>query len=65
MRRDRERMLDILEALDSLTQTLQGCTETNFFSNDVIYSASAYKLTIVGEAAAGISDQIKERHPQI
>jgi len=65
MRRDRERVVDILEALDSLMQSLQECTEREFFSNDVICSASAYKLTIVGEAAARISDEMKERNPEI
>jgi uncharacterized protein with HEPN domain len=65
MRRDRERIVDILEALDSLTQSLQQYTEADFFSNDTIYSASAYKLTIIGEAAARVSAEMKERNPQI
>jgi uncharacterized protein with HEPN domain len=65
MRRDRERMLDILEALDSLTQSLRHSNEKEFFSDDLIYSASAYKLTIIGEAAAGMSDEMKARQPEI
>jgi uncharacterized protein with HEPN domain len=65
MRRDRERIINILEAPDSLMQSLQGCTRTDFFSSDLIYSASACKLTIVGEAAARISTEMKDRHPQI
>jgi uncharacterized protein with HEPN domain len=65
MRRDRERILDMLEALDSLAQSLEGCSEVEFFSNDVIYGACAHKLTIVGEAAARISTELKEWHPQI
>ncbi len=65
MRRDRERILDILDALDSLSQSLQGCTEEEFYCNDLVFSATAYQLTIVGEAAAGISDETRKRHPQI
>jgi uncharacterized protein with HEPN domain len=65
MRRDRERIVDILEAIDSLTSSLRDCTEAEFFSNDLIYSASAYNLTVVGEAAARISPELKERNPQI
>lgn len=65
MRRDRERILDIVEALDSVAQYLIGCSEVEFFSNDVLYGACAHKLTIAGEAAARLSDDIKERHPQI
>ena len=65
MRRDRERILDILEALDSLAQSLQGCEEAEFLSNDLIYSSSAHKLTIVGEAAARMSAEVRDRYPQI
>jgi uncharacterized protein with HEPN domain len=69
MRRDRERILDIMldirEALDSLARSLVDCKEADFLSNDLLCDASAHKLTIVGEAAARMSDEIKDRHPQI
>jgi uncharacterized protein with HEPN domain len=65
MRRDRERMMDVLDALDSLARSLRGFTEVEFLSNELIYSASAYQLTIVGEAAAGVSAEMRERYPQI
>lgn len=65
MRRDRERILDIMEALDSLARSLVDCKDAEFLSNDLLYSASAHKLTIVGEAAARMSDEIKERYPQV
>ena len=65
MRRDRERILDMLEALDSLAQTIGSCSEGEFFSNDVIFSACAHKLTIVGEAAARISSETRDRNQQI
>ena len=65
MRRDRERILDIMEALDSLARSLVDCKDAEFLSNDLLYSASAHKLTIVGEAASRMSDEIKERYPQV
>jgi uncharacterized protein with HEPN domain len=65
MRRDRERMLDMLEALDSLAKTLQNCSDIEFFSNDLIYSACAHKLTIVGEAAARMSPEARARNPHM
>jgi uncharacterized protein with HEPN domain len=65
MRRDRERMLDIMEALHSLARNLVDCEEADFLSNDLLYDATAHKLTIVGEAAARISDEVKDRYPQI
>jgi uncharacterized protein with HEPN domain len=52
MRRDRERILDMLEALDSMAVSLVDRSEKEFFSNDLLYSACAHKLTVVGEAAA-------------
>ncbi len=65
MRRDRERILDMLEALDSLAESLRDRSEAEFFSSDVIYSACAHKLTIVGEAASRMSTEVTERNPQI
>jgi uncharacterized protein with HEPN domain len=65
MRRDRERILDMLEALDSLAQIILGCSEVEFFASDIIYSACAHKLTIVGEAAARMSTETRERNPGI
>lgn len=65
MRRDRERILDMMEALDSLAQSLVDCKEEEFLSNDLLYSATAHKLTIVGEAAARMSDELKELYPQV
>ena len=65
MRRDRERILDILEALDSLALSIRSYSETEFISNEVLFSACAHKLTIVGEAASRISVEIKQRHSQI
>ena len=53
-----------MEALDSLARSLVDCKEAEFLSNDLLYSASAHKLTIVGEAASRMSDEIKERYPQ-
>ena len=65
MRRDRERILDIFEALDSLARSLEDCEEAELLSNDLIYGASAHKLTIVGEAVAGLTAELRARHPQI
>ena len=65
MRRDRERLLDMLDALDSLADCLGDCWASQFLSNDLIYSACAHQLTIVGEAAAGLSADTQDRHRQI
>lgn len=36
-----------------------------FLSNDLLQSAVLYKLTIIGEAAANISSELKKRHPEV
>jgi uncharacterized protein with HEPN domain len=65
MRRDRERLVDILDTLKSIEQTILDVSEAAFVLNDDLYAATAYRLTIVGEAAARMSDGFKDRHPEI
>ena len=61
MRRDRERLSDILEALDSLEQIVANTTEPEFLSSDLHYHAVAQLLTVVGEAASRVSPELRER----
>ena len=52
MRRDRQRLDDILEALDSLARIIQGSDEAGFLSDEVVRYAVVQRLTVVGGAAA-------------
>ncbi len=63
MRRDRERLLDILEALDSLKQIIGNSTEIDFLSNDLLYHAVGRLLTVIGEAASGLSIELRQKAP--
>jgi uncharacterized protein with HEPN domain len=65
MRRDRDRLVDILEALKSIEQTVNEAPEAGFLSNEDMYHATAYRLTVVGEAAARMSAEFKQNHPEI
>jgi uncharacterized protein with HEPN domain len=65
MRRDRERLRDILEALDSLEQIVAGTTESEFLSSDLHYYAVAQLLTVVGEAASRVSPELRERFADV
>lgn len=65
MRRDRQFLADILEAAASISRFLPGGSGENFVGNDLVRSAILHKLTIIGEAAARISAELKARHPEI
>jgi uncharacterized protein with HEPN domain len=43
MRRDRQRLLDILEALDSLARIIAGRSETEFLSDEAACYAAAQR----------------------
>jgi uncharacterized protein with HEPN domain len=65
MRRDRERLRDMLEALDSLEQIIKDTNKGQFLSSDVRYYAVAQLLTVVGEAASRVSVELKEKFPVV
>lgn len=62
MRRDRQRLADILEALDWIAKAISGRTEVDFLADETLSCAVAQKLTIIGEAAARLRPEIKARH---
>lgn len=65
MRRDQQRLTDILEALDWIAKAIAGRTETEFLADETLCYAVAQKLTIVGEAAARLSPEIKDRYNSV
>jgi uncharacterized protein with HEPN domain len=65
MRRDRERLTDILETLDSLEKIVANTTELEFTSSDLQYYAVAQLLTVIGEAVSRLSEELKERFPGV
>ena len=65
MRRERLYLLDILEAADAIRKFLDGVEEPAFLQNDLLRSAVLQKLTVIGEAAAHLSEDFCERHSDI
>ena len=65
MRRDRQRLDDILEALDSLARIIHGGDEAEFLRDEIVRYAVVQRLTVVGEAAAGVSSELRQRHAAI
>lgn len=64
MRSDRERLLDILEAIDKIEQRTSRDIDT--FADDEMQQVWViHHLQIIGEAAYGLSPQFKVDHPQI
>jgi len=62
MRRDEQRLHDILEALDWIAKAINGRLEADFLSDETLCYAVAQKLTIIGEAVARLSPEITARH---
>ncbi|HYP22558.1 MAG TPA: HepT-like ribonuclease domain-containing protein [Actinomycetota bacterium] len=59
-RRDRDRLVDILEAIDRIERYT---TPQSFEAHpaEIIWDAVAYNLLVVGEAAAHVSDDVRAR----
>ena len=65
MLRDRQRLNDILEALDWIARSAGGRTETDFLADETLCYAVAQKLTIVGEALARLSPELTARYNSV
>lgn len=65
MRRDDDRLLDILVACDDLTAFLTGVSREVFLADKKLQSAVCMALGIIGEAARVITRPLKRAHPEI
>ncbi len=64
MRDDRERLLDIQEALERIERyAAQG--RESFEQNELIQTWILHHLQILGEAARAISTDFKQQHPEV
>lgn len=62
MRRDELYLFDIVEAADPIRDFLAGIDSESFEKSELVRSAVVQKLTIIGEAAARLSDELQQRH---
>ena len=65
MRRDQQRLIDILEALHWIAKAVAGKTEAAFLADETLRYAVAQKLTIVGEAVARLSPDLTGRYNSV
>ena len=65
MRRDEQRLQDILEAIDSLARIVEYRVFNELAADEPLRFAVVQRLTVIGEAASWLSSEIKERHGAI
>ena len=65
MRREELYLADIVEAADSIDLFIAGKDKDSFLHDDLLRSAVLHKLTIIGEAAAHLPSDFRERHLEI
>lgn len=65
MRREHLYLQDILDACDMLQTFLEGIDSAKFLASELHKAATLQKLTVIGEAAARLSQAFRETHPQI
>lgn len=64
MRDDRERLLDIQEAIENISKYASRGRDI-FVSDELVQTWIVHHLQILGEAAARLSDEFRELHPDI
>jgi uncharacterized protein with HEPN domain len=65
MRREVLYLNDIIESVDHIETFLGETDFEGFLNSELVRSAVVQKLAIIGEAAARVSDELRNRHPQI
>jgi uncharacterized protein with HEPN domain len=64
LRSDRERLLDILEAIERIElQAARG--RAAFDEDELVQTAVVRWIEIIGEAASGLSNDVRQAHPEI
>jgi uncharacterized protein with HEPN domain len=64
LRRDLERLQDILEAIDRIQQQTR-TGRAAFDSEPLVQVWVVHHLEIVGEACRGLSSELRSRHPEV
>lgn len=63
MRSDRERLVDILEAIHKIEQYVE--RESDFEADELIQVWIVHHLQIIGEAASRLTQEFRRDHPEV
>jgi uncharacterized protein with HEPN domain len=55
----------MLDAAEAVVRFVSGHTLATYTSDDLLRAAVERKVEIIGEAARGVSDVLKDAHPEI
>ena len=64
MKRDRQRLEDILEAIGRIERYASG-GRGSFDSDELVQTWVVHHLQIIGEAVRGLSEEIRSAHPEV
>ena len=64
MRGDRDRLLDIFEAIKRI-ERYANVEKPVFESDELVQTWMIHNIQIIGEAAASVSPELQARHPEI
>ena len=65
MSRDKESILDIIEAVKKILAYTAGVTSADFLKNDEKQDAVLRRILVVGEATKRLSPEFRQRYPEI
>jgi uncharacterized protein with HEPN domain len=64
LRSDRERLEDMIEACTSIREHVVP-RQAQLESDEILRLAAERLIEIIGEAAANVSDQLRDAHPEV
>lgn len=64
MRKDRERLQDILEAIERIERYVSD-GQQRFEQDELLQTWMVYHIQIIGEAAGKLSEPVRKNHPEI
>lgn len=63
--KDRIRLEHIKGCAEKIQRWLKGVSKDAFWRNDLLQAAVMRELEVIGEAAKGISDALRQKHPEV
>lgn len=65
MRSDQQYLTDMVEAADAIARFVVGVDGPDFLNDELRQSAVMQKIEVIGEAAGKISQDLRNRYPEI